>query len=81
MGGEDIKLIETLVLKFSGNPVGLNTLSASMSEDANTIEEVYEPYLIRLGFIERTPRGRMATERAFKHIGKSMGSNKQDKLI
>ena len=55
--------------KYSGGPVGLNTISASIDEEASTIEEVYEPYLIQLGFLDRTPRGRVATDRAYKYFG------------
>lgn len=65
----DRQLIRVLVQKFGGGPVGLNTLAAASSEDAGTIEEVYEPFLLRLGFIERTPRGRVATPRAWEHLG------------
>ena len=65
----DRKLLKVLVEKFNGGPVGLNTLAAASSEDAGTVEEVYEPFLLRLGFIERTPRGRVATTRAFEHLG------------
>lgn len=66
----DRQLLEIIIEKFSGGPVGLQTLSAALSEDEATIEEVYEPYLIRLGFIERTSRGRMATPHAYTHLGK-----------
>jgi len=77
----DIKLLETIIHKFSGGPVGLNTLSAALSEEEATIEEVHEPYLIQLGFLERTPRGRVATERAHNHLGIKMPENLQNKLI
>lgn len=66
----DNKLLNLIIDKFKGGPVGLNTIAAAMSEDAGTIEEVYEPYLIMEGFIKRTPRGREVTERAYKHLGK-----------
>ncbi|GGJ25653.1 Holliday junction branch migration DNA helicase RuvB [Deinococcus roseus] len=65
----DVKLIETLIHRFSGGPVGVDTLAIAMSEDANTLEDVYEPYLIQLGFVKRTPRGRVATVRAYEHLG------------
>jgi len=65
----DIELLKTLIEKFGGGPVGLNTLSAATGEDANTIEDVYEPFLIQLGFLERKPRGRIATDRAYRHLG------------
>jgi len=64
----DRDLLKTLIDKFSGGPVGLNTLAASLSEEEATIEEVHEPYLLQLGLIERTPRGRKATEKAFEHL-------------
>ena len=67
----DNKLLCTIIDKFKGGPVGLNTIATAMSEDAGTIEDVYEPYLIKEGFIKRTPRGREATELAYKHLGKS----------
>jgi Holliday junction DNA helicase RuvB len=75
----DRKLLEVLITKFNGGPVGLNTLSAATSEEEGTIEEVYEPYLIQLGFIERTPRGRIATGHAYDHLG--FKAPKQDKLM
>ncbi|MBI2507240.1 MAG: Holliday junction branch migration DNA helicase RuvB [Candidatus Niyogibacteria bacterium] len=65
----DRQLLKILVEKFSGGPVGLNTLAAASSEDPQTVEEVYEPFLLRLGFIERTPRGRTATPAAYEHLG------------
>ncbi|MBQ6776807.1 MAG: Holliday junction branch migration DNA helicase RuvB [Paludibacteraceae bacterium] len=64
----DNKLLCTIIDKFKGGPVGLNTIATAMGEDAGTIEDVYEPYLIKEGFIKRTPRGREATELAFKHL-------------
>ncbi len=64
----DQKIMRTVLEKYSGGPVGLNTIAASISEEASTIEEVYEPYLIQLGFLDRTPRGRVATERAFDYF-------------
>jgi Holliday junction DNA helicase RuvB len=65
----DRQIISTIVFKYDGGPVGLNTLAASLSEDPSTIEEVYEPYLLQIGFIERTPRGRMVTQKARVYIG------------
>ena len=67
----DNKLLSTIIDKFKGGPVGLNTIATAMGEDAGTIEDVYEPYLIKEGFIKRTPRGREATELAYKHLGKT----------
>ena len=64
----DRKILETILAKYGGGPVGLNTISASVGEDPNTIEEVYEPYLMELGFLDRTPRGRVATPLALEHF-------------
>ena len=64
----DRKILEILIDKFAGGPVGLNTLSAATSEEEATVEEVVEPYLLQLGLIERTPRGRMATKKAYEHL-------------
>lgn len=66
----DRKILESIINKFGGGPVGLDTLSATISEDTSTIEDVYEPYLLQLGFIARTPRGRVALEPAYRHLGK-----------
>lgn len=65
----DRKILETIITKFGGGPVGLQTLAAASSEEEDTIEDVYEPYLMQIGFLERTPRGRVATERAYQHLG------------
>jgi len=65
----DRRLLKTIIEKFGGGPVGLDTLAASLREDRETIEDVYEPYLLQEGFIERTPRGRVATAEAYKHLG------------
>ena len=73
----DNKLLSTIIDKFKGGPVGLNTIATAMGEDAGTIEDVYEPYLIKEGFIKRTPRGREATELAYKHLGKTPLVNRQ----
>lgn len=66
----DNKILSTIIEKFKGGPVGLSTLATAVSENAETIEEVYEPFLIQEGFIYRTPRGREVTEKAYKHLGK-----------
>ncbi|MBI3633391.1 MAG: Holliday junction branch migration DNA helicase RuvB [Candidatus Vogelbacteria bacterium] len=66
----DRKILETIIDKFAGGPVGLGTIGAATSEEEETIEEINEPYLIQLGFLERTPRGRLATVRAYEHLGK-----------
>ncbi len=65
----DRRLLRTIIDNFSGGPVGLSTLAAATSEEIDTIEDVYEPYLIRIGFLERTPRGRKVTNHAYKHLG------------
>ena len=65
----DRLILSTMIEKFSGKPVGLDTLAAAIGEDPGTIEEVYEPYLIKNGFLNRTPRGRMVTELAYQHLG------------
>ena len=65
----DRKILESIIYKFGGGPVGLDTLSATIGEDAGTIEDVYEPYLMQLGFVARTPRGRIAMENAYHHLG------------
>ena len=67
----DRAMLETMIEKFGGGPVGLDTLAASTGEDSGTIEDVYEPYLLQLGFIIRTPRGRMCTPQAYYHLGKT----------
>lgn len=69
----DNKILETIIDKFKGGPVGITTLATAVSESADTIEEVYEPFLIQQGFIYRTPRGREVTEAAYKHLGKVKG--------
>jgi Holliday junction DNA helicase RuvB len=66
----DHKLLYTIIDKFNGGPVGLDTIAASISEEADTIMDVYEPYLLQLGFLERTPRGRLATPLAYEHLGR-----------
>lgn len=68
----DRSVLLTMIDKFSGGPVGLDTLAASTGEDALTIEDVYEPFLLQLGFIQRTPRGRIATRAAYEHLGRAM---------
>ncbi|MCS7312839.1 MAG: Holliday junction branch migration DNA helicase RuvB, partial [Acidobacteria bacterium] len=65
----DRKLMLTLIERFDGGPVGLGTLAAAISEDKQTIEEIYEPYLMQIGFLKRTPRGRVATPQAFRYFG------------
>jgi Holliday junction DNA helicase RuvB len=67
----DLSILETLVQKFQGGPVGLSTLAAAVGEETDTVEDVYEPYLMQLGFLKRTPRGRVATEAAYAHLGQT----------
>lgn len=75
----DRKILETIIEKFSGGPVGLNTIAASTGEDMSTIEDVYEPYLMQLGFLDRSPRGRIVTDIAYKHLGRQRKG--QDKMV
>ncbi len=77
----DRKLLEVIADKFSGGPVGLNTLAAALSEEEATIEEFNEPYLLQLGLIERTSRGRTLTASAYEHLGKKVPANLQKKLL
>ena len=65
----DREILRTICEKFSGGPVGLSTLAVAVGEEQDTIEDVYEPYLLQRGLIERTPRGRAATRRAYEHLG------------
>ena len=65
----DRNVLVTMIEKFNGGPVGLDTLAAAISEDTGTLEDVYEPYLLKHGFIQRTPRGRMVTTLAYEHLG------------
>ena len=67
----DNRILLAIIEKFAGGPVGLNTVATAVGEEAGTIEEVYEPFLIMEGYLQRTPRGRQATERAYKHLGKA----------
>ncbi len=69
LDGTDRALLKSMIEKFKGGPVGLETLSATINEDANTLEDVYEPYLLQLGFISRTPRGRVCQKKAYEHLG------------
>ena len=77
----DRRVLSSIIEKFAGGPVGLGTLAASISEDSDTIEDVYEPYLLQLGFIDRTPRGRVATRRAYEHIGADSQTGSQPGLF
>ncbi len=81
LGVADRNLITTIIEKFGGGPVGLNTLGAALSEEEATIEEVHEPYLLQLGLLERTPRGRLATPKAYGHLGMKIPPQVQDTLL
>ena len=81
LGLIDRKILEIIINNFNGGPVGLSTIAVSLSEESLTIEEVYEPYLIQLGFMERTPRGRVATVRAYEHLGHEIPKDRQEKLL
>ena len=79
----DNKILLTIIDKFKGGPVGLKTIATAVGEDEGTIEEVYEPYLIQLGFLNRTPRGRVATEQAFDYfrVKRKLGNDTQPQLF
>jgi holliday junction DNA helicase RuvB len=83
LGLDDIdrQVLNAIIGKFSGGPVGLNTLASSISEEMDTIEDVIEPFLLQMGLINRTPRGRVATESAYKHLDITPPDNLQDKLV
>ena len=81
LSGLDRKILETIIEKFSGGPVGLGTIATSLAEETSTIEEVHEPYLIQLGLLERTPRGRMATQKAFEHLNIPYKEKQQKKFL
>ncbi|MDP1677995.1 MAG: Holliday junction branch migration DNA helicase RuvB [Bacteroidota bacterium] len=77
----DKRLLKTIIEKYNGGPVGISTLAVAVGEESGTIEEVYEPYLIQEGFLQRTPRGRETTELAYKHFGLKKNVSKQDSLF
>lgn len=77
----DRQILSTIIEKFKGGPVGIQTIAAATMEEVETIEDVYEPYLIQIGFLVRTPRGRVASELAYKHLGKEYNQEQQDKLF
>ncbi|MBI5413165.1 Holliday junction branch migration DNA helicase RuvB [Candidatus Peregrinibacteria bacterium] len=81
LDGMDRDILRTMIEKFRGGPVGLNTISSALSEEEETLEDVYEPYLIQLGFLERTPRGRMVTGHGYNHLGIEDSRNQQRNLI
>jgi Holliday junction DNA helicase RuvB len=72
----DKHILRTIIEKFGGGPVGLGTIAAATSEEVKTIEDVYEPYLLQIGFLARTPRGRIATDSAYAHLGIKHSQNK-----
>ncbi len=77
----DRRILETIIDKYQGGPVGLNTVAASVGEEMETLEEVYEPYLMQVGFLARSPRGRFVTESGYKHIGRTPPATAQAKLV
>jgi len=77
----DARILKVIIEKFDGGPVGLNTIAAAVGEDPGTLEEVYEPYLLQQGFLDRTPRGRAATPAAYKHFGYTRSSASQESLF
>jgi Holliday junction DNA helicase RuvB len=81
LDGMDIRILKALIEKFDGGPVGLGTLAVAVGEEADTIEEVYEPFLIQKGFLQRTPRGRKATKKVYEHLGITRKATAQDDLF
>ena len=77
----DNKILTTIIDKFQGGPVGLTTIATALSEDPGTLEEVYEPFLIKEGFLKRTPRGREVTELAYRHLGKVKNNGEMGSLF
>ena len=77
----DNKILATIIDKFKGGPVGISTIATAVGEDSGTIEEVYEPFLIKEGFIKRTPRGREITELAYNHLGKNRVDSRSGTLF
>ncbi len=77
----DKKILTTIINKFNGGPVGINTLALAVGEESDTLEEVYEPFLVQQGFLNRTPRGRVATEHAYRHFDLALKSQVQEKLF
>ncbi len=81
LDNSDVRLLKTIIEKHKGGPVGVETLAATLSEDSATIEDVIEPYLMQIGFIKKTPRGRMVTHLAFEHFGIKIPKNLQESLL
>jgi len=77
----DRRVLSTIIEKYAGGPVGLNTIAASISEEPDTIMDVVEPYLMQLGFLDRTSQGRVATQLAYEHLGVTKNENEQPRLL
>ena len=77
----DRRILLTIIEKFDGGPVGIETIAASVGEPRDTIEDVYEPYLLQCGFLKRTPRGRMATRRTYEHLNLPFEKGRQGRLL
>jgi Holliday junction DNA helicase RuvB len=77
----DKRILETMIVKFGGGPVGLSSLAVAVGEEPDTLEEVYEPYLIMEGYLKRTPQGRVATELSYKKLGLQAGKGSQAGLL
>ena len=77
----DIRFLRAIVEHHNGGPVGLETLASTLSEDTNTLEDMVEPFLMQIGFLKKTSRGRVATELAYNHLGKTFDKEKQGKLL
>ena len=77
----DRRLLVAIIEKFSGGPVGIETIAAALSEDIGTVEEVLEPYLMQIGFLKRTSRGRVVTNEGFLHLGKTIPKHLQEALL
>ena len=77
----DRKILHAIIEKYDGGPVGIETLAAAVSEERDTLEDVYEPYLIQEGYLKKTPRGRMATRWAYEHLGFRLHSAEQKTLL
>ena len=77
----DRRVLRTIIEKYNGGPVGLSTIAASISEEQDTVMDVVEPFLLQLGFLERTPQGRQATRRAYDHLSIPYPQNEQPKLL
>ncbi len=81
LDASDRRLLHTIIDKFGGGPVGIETIAAALSEDIGTVEEVLEPFLMQIGFLKRSPRGRVVTPAGFKHLGKTLPKNLQEELF